>query len=74
MSGSKKIPISSLSPYKRHSSWIRVPGDEWPYSSNGFWKAPIEYPGDPEDATTSKYKWDEDLYQSDNIKGWIEIE
>ena len=33
------------------------------------WEAPIVYPDDDK-----LYKWDEDLYQSDNTKGWVEIE
>ena len=32
------------------------------------WEAPIVYPDDDK-----LYKWDEDLYQSDNTKGWVEL-
>ena len=31
-----------------------------------LWKAPIDYPD-----ATKRYEWDEDLYQSDNTKGWV---
>jgi len=33
-----------------------------------LWKAPIDYPTD-----NKRYDWDEELYQSDNMKGWVEI-
>jgi len=32
-----------------------------------LWEPPITEP------TTGIYKWDEELYQSDNMKGWVEI-
>jgi len=32
-----------------------------------LWEPPITKP------TTGIYKWDEELYQSDNTKGWVEI-
>ena len=35
------------------------------------WDAPITYPSD---GTPFKvYDWNEDLYQSDNTKGWVEV-
>jgi hypothetical protein len=34
-----------------------------------LWEAPITYPDD--DKT---YHWDEDVYQADNTKGWVENE
>jgi hypothetical protein len=33
-----------------------------------LWEPPITYPDDDEE-----YDWDEDLYQSDNTKGWKKI-
>jgi len=33
------------------------------------WEAPITYPDDGE-----AYDWNEDVYQGDNTKGWVEIE
>ena len=33
-----------------------------------LWKAPVDYPTD-----NKRYYWDEELYQSDNTKGWVEI-
>jgi hypothetical protein len=33
-----------------------------------LWKAPVDYPTDGQ-----RYYWDEELYQSDNTKGWVEI-
>jgi hypothetical protein len=35
-----------------------------------IWEAPLAYPEDDDKA----YDWDEDLYQSDNTKGWVEVE
>ena len=65
-----KIPISSFYPRQKHSSWVKVPEDEYPYASNA-WKAPISY---PEVSDESHLIWDEDAYQADNSKGWVEIE
>jgi len=40
--------------------------------SNNDWEAPIALPDDASD--DKKYYWDEDVYQADNSKGWVEIE
>ena len=32
-----------------------------------LWEPPIVKP------TTGKYEWDEELYQSDNTQGWVEV-
>jgi len=48
-------------PPKEYASWIL---DE----TTCLWKAPITCPEDDK-----SYFWDEDLYQSDNTKGWVEI-
>jgi|TARA_B100000085_G_scaffold191997_1_gene175936 hypothetical protein len=32
-----------------------------------LWEPPITKPN------TGRYKWDEELYQSDNTKGWVEV-
>tara|TARA_R110000823_G_scaffold181572_1_gene313894 strand:+ start:58 stop:411 length:354 start_codon:yes stop_codon:yes gene_type:complete len=36
--------------------------------STCMWGPPIAYPDDDK-----AYDWDEDLYQSDNTKGWVEV-
>jgi len=46
---------------KPHASWT-LGGNSW------LWKIPITYPDDDK-----RYHWDEDLYQSDNSKGWVEV-
>ena len=33
-----------------------------------MWEAPLVYPDDDKN-----YKWDEDVYQGDNTKGWVEV-
>tara|TARA_R110000787_G_scaffold16562_1_gene49996 strand:- start:121 stop:342 length:222 start_codon:yes stop_codon:yes gene_type:complete len=38
------------------------------------WRSPIAYPVDGVGIGYTIYDWDEDLYQSDNTKGWVEIE
>jgi hypothetical protein len=44
------------------------PHASWTLGSNSWlWNAPITYPDDDK-----LYHWDEDLYQSDNSKGWVE--
>ena len=45
------------------------PHASWTLGSNSWiWNAPITYPDDDK-----YYIWDEDLYQSDNSKGWVEV-
>ena len=45
------------------------PHASWTLGSNSWiWNAPITYPDDDK-----RYHWDEDLYQSDNSKGWVEV-
>jgi hypothetical protein len=46
---------------KPHASWT-LGGNSW------LWNPPITYPDDDK-----RYHWDEDLYQSDNSKGWVEV-
>ena len=50
---------------KNCESWILNP-------TTGIWESPIPYPEiSREDVENSRgYVWDEDLYQSDNTKGW----
>jgi hypothetical protein len=50
---------------KPHNSWTLD-------DDTCYWEPPIAYPDD--DAIDKGYNWDEDLYQSDNTKGWVEIE
>ena len=37
-------------------------------TSTGQWDAPISYPTDGK-----RYSWNEEIYQADNTKGWVEI-
>ena len=37
-------------------------------TTTGLYDSPIANPGDP----SKVWVWDEDLYQSDNTKGWVE--
>lgn len=46
---------------KPHNSWTLD-------NTTCLWEAPIAYPDNDK-----AYYWDEDLYQSDNTKGWVEI-
>ncbi len=46
---------------KPHASWT-LGNNSW------TWNAPITYPDDGKE-----YIWNEDLYQSDNTKGWVEV-
>ena len=47
-----------------HPSWI-LGGNTY------LWNPPITR---PEDYNGMNYYWDEDLYQSDNTKGWVTVE
>ena len=45
------------------------PHASWTLGSNSWtWNAPITYPDDDK-----YYIWDEDVYQADNTKGWVEV-
>lgn len=41
--------------------------------STNTWVAPIPYPVITEENALDAYVWDEELYQSDNTKGWSEL-
>ena len=45
------------------------PHASWALDGDDDWQAPIEEPDDGK-----RYIWNETLYQSDNSKGWVEIE
>ena len=47
---------------KPYSSWV-LGTNSW------LWNPPITRPSDSGEVL---YKWNEDLYQSDNTKGWVE--
>ena len=49
-------------PEKPYASWILN-------EDTCIWKAPVTYPDDDK-----MYYWDEDVYQADNTKGWVENE
>ena len=44
------------------------PHASWSLNSSDDWEAPVTYPDDGKD-----YVWDEDVYNGDNTKGWVEI-
>ena len=45
------------------------PFPSWTLDSNFDWQPPISMPSDY--GMDNKYNWDEELYQSDNTKGWV---
>ena len=48
--------------------YVPKPYASWTLNtSTWLWVAPITYPDDGND-----YIWDEDVYQADNSKGWVE--
>tara|TARA_R110002012_G_scaffold66927_3_gene174710 strand:- start:841 stop:1215 length:375 start_codon:yes stop_codon:yes gene_type:complete len=47
------------------------PFASWALDSNDNWQAPVALPSDASD--DKRYSWDEDVYQADNSKGWVEI-
>ena len=44
------------------------PFASWTLADTWLWVAPIVYPDDDK-----SYTWDEDVYQADNTKGWVEV-
>ena len=44
------------------------PFASWSLNGDDNWAAPVTYPDDDKD-----YTWDEDVYDGDNTKGWVEI-
>jgi hypothetical protein len=44
------------------------PHASWSLDGSDDWQAPVTYPDDGKD-----YVWDEDVYNGDNTKGWVEI-
>ena len=48
------------------------PFASWSLDSDNDWQPPVAM---PDDASADKmYKWDEDVYNADNSKGWVLIE
>ena len=48
--------------------YVPKPYASWTLNtSTWYWEAPISLPDDGKD-----YIWDEDVYQADNSKGWVE--
>jgi len=45
------------------------PHASWALDGDDDWQPPITHPDDGK-----RYTWNETLYQSDNTKGWVEIE
>jgi len=45
------------------------PFASWSLDSDDDWQAPVAQPDDDK-----RYVWDEDVYQADNSKGWVEVE
>ena len=47
------------------------PYASWALDSSDDWQPPIAMPDDA--SADKRYRWDEDVYQADNSKGWVEI-
>ena len=47
------------------------PYASWALDSSDDWQPPIAMPDDA--SADKRYSWDEDVYQADNSKGWVEI-
>ena len=45
------------------------PFPSWSLDSDDDWQPPVAHPDDDK-----MYQWDEDVYQADNSKGWVEVE
>ena len=43
------------------------PYASWALTNKWLWSPPIAFPSDGK-----RYHWDEDVYQADNSKGWVE--
>ena len=57
-------------PYKPFASWVwELEKDVSEKPIGGHWAPPIPQPTDQK-----PHRWDEDLHQSDNTKGWIEVD
>lgn len=48
------------------------PFASWALDSNDDWQSPVALPSDASE--DKRYSWDEDVYQADNSKGWVEVE
>ena len=46
------------------------PGIDWTLDEYYNWQPPIPYPDMPEDL--AYYTWNDDLYQKDKTRGWVE--
>ena len=46
------------------------PGVDWTLDKYYIWQPPIPYPDMPRDLAT--YVWNDDLYQKDKTRGWVE--
>ena len=53
------------------ATWPREqqPYASWTLADTWLWLALIVYPDNG-----NMYSWDEDVYQADNTKGWVEVE
>jgi len=49
--------------------YIPKPYASWALTNKWLWNPPIACPSDEK-----RYHWDEDVYQADNTKGWVEDE
>jgi len=57
---------------KPFESWLLVPDSELEENDYCSWKPPI--PAPQETPPNGYYHWDDELYKSDNSKGWVEKE
>ena len=63
--------IDSIYDSSKDAFYLQKPHDSWTLDNDTcYWEPPIDKPSDDD----KHYIWNEDLYQSDNTKGWIEIE
>jgi len=58
---SSKDAFEENQPY---ASWILN-------ETTGFYSAPLDYPVDSEGDEIPGYRWDENIHQGDNTKGWV---
>jgi|TARA_R110000822_G_scaffold188961_1_gene327985 hypothetical protein len=57
----------------RDAFYVSKPYNSWTLNDDScLWVPPIVRPDDTD--VDKKYTWDEDVYQGDNTKGWVEVE
>jgi len=56
------------SPNELNENW-----SSWTLNEDFQWIPPIPRPGPWSGESEKTWKWDEDVYQGDNTKGWVEV-